>query len=407
MRAAGHMPRTITQPAAPTQILLHAKTQEAASIDVGQLCELALEGLAPMFNVGANLFCHRRKRTAAGMVCEGVSHRYTAMSLLGLIEAERAGMRSPVPIEPVLKHLLENLSWVDGVGNMGLLLWLCAYSSPKNVRKLCSNLDLKSSLSRFSDAREGKTTEMAWFLAGLAHAALAVPENRSTFESVAVQAYEELKHNQRMGGIFAHLAQRRTFMAAVRGHIGCFADQAYPIYALTRFAEAFENETALDMARGCAEAICRLQGPQGQWWWHYNSSTAEVFGRYPVFSVHQHGMAPMALFAVSDACGGDLVASVYKGLQWIGGANELGCDLRQPSDGIVWRGINQEQRYQALLTSALGIRQSDETSPIAARLKLNGECRPYEFGWLLYAFAQRRGTPAPSAGKPTGTTLSC
>ena len=66
----------------------------------------------------------------------------------------------------------------------------------------------------------------------------------------------------------------------------------------------------------------------GQWWWHYDSLTGNVFQRYPVYAVHQHGMAPMALFALADAARLDFSQSICNGLAWIyGGNNELAVDL--------------------------------------------------------------------------------
>ena len=46
-------------------------------------------------------------------------------------------------------------------------------------------------------------------------------------------------------------------------------------------------------ARPHASASCRV--PHGQWWWHYDVRDGSVVERYPVYSVHQHAMAPMAL----------------------------------------------------------------------------------------------------------------
>jgi len=67
----------------------------------------------------------------------------------------------------------------------------------------------------------------------------------------------------------------------LRGHIGSFADQVYPIYALARFGQAYGVQPAVEMAGRCGEAICRMQGPSGQWWWHYDTRTGKVFETYP------------------------------------------------------------------------------------------------------------------------------
>ena len=47
----------------------------------------------------------------------------------------------------------------------------------------------------------------------------------------------------------------------------------------------------------------------GEWPWHYDSVTGRVVSRYPVFSVHQHAMGPMMLFAASEATGVDFSRS--------------------------------------------------------------------------------------------------
>ena len=79
----------------------------------------------------------------------------------------------------------------------------------------------------------------------------------------------------------------------LRGGVGSFADQVYPIYGISKFSQALGDEKALERALDCGLNICEAQGPLGQWWWHYDSSTGEVVGKYPVFSVHQHAMGPM------------------------------------------------------------------------------------------------------------------
>lgn len=343
-----------------------------------------------MFDIKANLFCYRRKKTAAGMVNEGLSHRYTVITLLGLLEAEASGLQCPIGWQGVLRGLLESLEWVEGVGDLGLLLWLCAAAGPEYVKQLCHNVDIPNALDRFGDARIGKTTELAWFLTGTSYAASVVQEYRDGFRGVARQTYGAVISNQRSGGLFGHLAKRATVKSAVRGHIGCFADQVYPICALARFAAAYADQAALDQARNCADAICRLQGPQGQWWWHYDSVNSKVFGAYPVFSVHQDGMAPMALFAANEGIDGKFTAAAYKGLQWIGGDNELGLDMCDYSNRVIWRSTAQEHKYRSYIAYALGMQTSAKNSATDLKLNLISECRPYHLGWLLYAFARRR-----------------
>jgi hypothetical protein len=64
------------------------------SCQVRALVSLAARGLVAMFDADKQLFCHRLLRTEQGLVREGLSPRYTIMTLLGLRELEMAGIDS-------------------------------------------------------------------------------------------------------------------------------------------------------------------------------------------------------------------------------------------------------------------------------------------------------------------------
>ncbi len=358
-----------------------------APLDLKELIELAVRGLVKMFDPDRKLFCVRLCLTDNGLVREGYSRRYTIMSLLGLQQLERSGVASPIDIKDTLRNLLADWGCFDCAGDLGLLLWLCAQSAPEDLERICLSPDLKMALSRFADAREARTMELAWLLTGLAHATLARGEARSDLTNLADKVFCSIRKNQGKSGIFAHLAPQKTFSGVIRGRIGSFADQVYPIYALSRFAQAYDYAEPLEIAEKCAEAICRLQGPLGQWWWHYDSESGRVFQHYPVYAVHQDGMAPMALFALADATARDYSKPINRGILWITDKNELNCNLRNALNSVIWRCIFPRtvfHRYVTEFLAYLGLR-SDGLPPRALSIML--ECRPYHFGWLLYAFA--------------------
>lgn len=363
-----------------------AGLSHATRRNVAELTAVAAAGLAPMFDPETQLFCFRLRLTPEGLAGEGSSPRYGAMSLLGLQRWEAAGGRSPVETGPAVDALLTSHAWADNMGDAGLLLWLAAKAAPERLPGLCSSLRLESALSRFQDARERRTMELAWFLTGLSYAAMTAPARRSEFRSLAEGAFELLRCNQGRHGIFGHQAARGSVAGVLRGRIGSFADQVYPIYALTRFAVAFEAPAALEMARTCADAICDLQGSRGQWWWHYSATSGKVFQQYPVYSVHQHGMAPMALLALGEAAGRDYSESVSKGLAWLHADNEIGLNMVDTASRIIWRcvylkGWGRRLREAAHLLSPAG------AAGFSTGLAVRFECRPYELGWLLYALA--------------------
>lgn len=360
-----------------------------APLDLKELLELAVGGLVRMFDPEPKLFCNRLSLTSTGLVREGYSHRYTIISLLGLRQLEHSGVPSPIDIKSALQNLLKDRSWIQSAGDLGLLLWLCAEAAPEDLGRICLTSDLKMALSRFPDASNGRTMELAWLLSGLAHAVLARVDVRSDLTNLTAKIYSLIRDGQGRSGLFGHLTARKTFAGVIRGRIGSFADQVYAIYALARLAQAYEFRDPLELARKCAHAICELQGPLGQWWWHYDSQSGKTVQRYPVYAVHQGGTAPMALFALEEAGGGDFTHAINRGLRWITGKNELKCDLRDSSGHAIWTGIHPKANSRACLGELLtwlGL-SSDGFSTHALTIKT--ECRPCNFGWLLYAYAPR------------------
>jgi hypothetical protein len=184
-----------------------------------------------------------------------------------------------------------------------------------------------------------------------------------------------------------HQSRTASIAGRIRGRIGSFADQVYPVYAFAKFAQAFGSREALNRATQCAETICRHQGSSGQWWWHYDAATGKVAGQYPVFSVHQDGMAPMSLYALTEAGGREYDPEIQRGLQWIE-HNELGRDLRD-NGHVIWRSIFRAKHQARIneLGRLLGLK--DDVLNGRTGLSVCRECRPYELGWALYALAQR------------------
>jgi hypothetical protein len=355
-----------------------------AAARITHLVELAIRGLEPMYDEERGLFCHRLKRTPAGNVREGISQRYTVMTLLGLLRAESTGYQSPVDIGVTIEALYKNTEWVDNIGDLGLLLWLSSVS-PRKLDKFYATFDLEKAIQNYADARKALTMELSWFLTGLAYAGRAEEKQRPFLDRLARHTYTLLQSNQGKHGFFGHMGKWNSLAGAVRGQVGSFADQVYPILAMAHFGQVFGMSEALRNSLQCADAICRAQGPLGQWWWHYDSVTGRVAGHYPVYSVHQHAMGPMALFAAEDACKSDFRDPIHKGLQWISGANELQQDLEDKSASIIWRCIRppKSTSYFERVSVLIGQERTAETFEIVH------ECRPYELGWLLYAFAGR------------------
>ena len=355
---------------------------------IDRIVPVALSALVDTFDREEQLFRYRLKRFGKGALAAGQAYRYTVIAALGLHEVERHGNRSPIDVESVVRNLIGHASEINNIGDVGLLIWLCSLSLPQEVSQVYRDLDIGSALTRYRDAGEEKTMELSWFLSGLAHMEIALKECPSGFSELAERTYQLLMRNYKGKGIFGH-QNRRSIAGAVRGRIGNFADQMYAVYALSKYIEAYGSAQAHTIVVDCAKSLCRLQGPLGQWWWHYDSVTGKVIGRYPVFAVHQDGIAPMALFTLGEVTGIDFSKAIFKGLEWIAGNNELGCDLVDISRNAIWRSLYRKKHkmlWDKLLCFLGFSRKGDEYKNI----QTNFECWPYHLGWVLYAFAGKR-----------------
>jgi hypothetical protein len=288
-----------------------------------------------------------------------------------------------------------------------LMVWVTAAFAPDQLKGFFSGINLETALDRYRDARQARTMELAWFLAGLAHAASTSTKIAAELTDLAVETYQRLEQNQGEYGFFGHLAETKSLAGILRGRIGSFADQVYPIYAMSKFATAFSVEEPLGSALECASAICGVQGVLGQWWWLYDSREGRTSSRYPVYSVHQHGMAPMSLFALEEATHQSFKENIDRGLQWVYGSNELGTDMRDLEQDLIWRCILPQNKHKKFWDSAVSLIRSPKGDARVGPLKVLFEDRPYELGWLLYALAKfdRAATTLPD--EVPGRTSQC
>jgi hypothetical protein len=98
-------------------------------------------------------------------------------------------------------------------------------------------------------------------------------------------------------------------------------------------------------------------------------------------------MAPMALFELGESSGKDYSTSIFKGLAWIYGQNELNYNLCEDSASIVWRCIYLS-KPAAYVREAASLFGFGTRNSVPRGLRIRFEDRPYHFGWVLYAFAK-------------------
>ena len=279
-------------------------------------------------------------------------------------------------------------------GGVGLALW--AGSALRAAAPLALLAEAGLDPSGLERAVPGLTTmEAAWLASGLLHA------DHPGLRSARGAALRELEDRLDRGTTaFRHASAAAPWRHRLRARIANFADQVYPVQAFAFAAIALGDAARRGLADRCAARLAAAQGPLGQWWWHHDAATGRVAERYPVYSVHQHSMAPMALRCLSLAGGSDHAVAAARGRAWLR-SNEIGADMAEAGSGVVWRSVERDEgplparlRHARMLLNRRTPRDGEEEAP--PRLRLNREMRPYEWGWLLYATAIEGGGPAPA-----------
>jgi hypothetical protein len=362
---------------------------ESASCDtrtqVIGLLDIASRGLPRMHKDGT--FGHTLRSVKVGSHwserLEGESLRYTSIAALGLSYVDEAIQQQILngTASELAQACAARAETSADTGAVALAAWAAAEAGRFHATTLFRRLHLL-----LASNAPIATVHCAWTLT----AALAAEQFGNTQDVVSL-ATKRLMSGLSPTGLFPHMLPASA-SGRLRAHIGCFADQVYTIQALSRLHVARGSIPALSAAEACAERICALQGPAGQWWWHYDTRDGNVVEGYPVYSVHQHAMAPMTLLDLREAGGPDHSVAIVKGLRWLDEHPEVAETLVVPEKGVIWRKVaRREPRKAVRAISAI-------TTALAPGLHLPAldvlfppnqvdfECRPYELGWLIYAW---------------------
>jgi hypothetical protein len=316
----------------------------------------------------------------------------TAICLVGL---HRAGV-DPARVNLDPAKTLSALSDVTRrrkySGGVGLVIWANALWKGPSYAEVLAQVGESSSEPRAFAARL-TTMEVAWLVSGLEHESR---RGKSPAVEAALNAAtaELLARHSEAAGLFSHASDAAPPAHRVRKSVPNFADQIYGVQAAAFAALAHGNAQALAASEACARRLVELQGPLGQWWWHYDSRNGEVAQPFPVYAVHQHAMAPMALMTLHAAGGTDYSKAVELSHAWVA-TNESGVELFDRQAGTIWRDVelDEGQVMRALrhARSLSGLRIGSGGAS-ARNLKINFETRPYEWAWCLFAGAIAAGT---------------
>lgn len=369
------------------------------ALNIGKLCQIALSRLPRMIDWSTDLFVRRADGHA--LIPSGTSFRYTAISALGIERAHDSGLSITVDLDRLYYALSDTMAGVNDAGDLGLALWATARKArPLAERALGALLEFEGHARCRGGAVVG-STELAWIVTGLAEALSAGVGPERDVRARLDRAYRQLLDHRGASGLisFARPAPGRRgdqIRGFLEERLGFFDAQVYTIVASLRRDAVASDAVARDVARRIGELLLAHQHPLGQWAWHYNVRTGALVDLYPVYSVHQDGMAPMALLMLESALGVPTTAAVARGLDWLFGDNELGERMAIPEEHLLWRSIRRRAPYRSLryplkAASLLGLgRGRDLAASLASRatLEVDRELRPYHLGFCLYAFAE-------------------
>ena len=306
------------------------------------------------------------------------SLRYTAITALGIQHLDEETQRLILHGETVhdlVGRLIKRLDTVNNVGDAALVCWVAGD---------IGHSDLPLTIERLRTLDHSDSTDVvaaAWVVS-----ALVAVRNEIDVEPYLAAARSRLL-DARRSALYPHVTNGNAHW--YRAHIGSFADQVYPVQALARLHLSSDDPQALSVAQAVTDAICAAQGDAGQWWWHYDSRTGRVVEQYPVYSVHQHSMAPMALMDLGDAGGEAHFDAISMGLEWLEKRPEIDEDLLLEEPPITWRKVARSDPHKLVrasramatrINSNMHLRALDRIYPPTA---IDRECRPYELGWLL------------------------
>jgi hypothetical protein len=357
------------------------------------------------------LFSFRSTLDDSIWINEGTSYRYSAIALLGIMEAIGRGLECQVDIERVAEELHAEYRYANNLGDIGLALWVAAKGirhglPPERARELLGYiLDL---LER-DQARETRivdSMEYAWTLLGLLECRAEGVEH-AKLEKYLSNTYLDLSLNfHQETSLFSFNRREQRGEKPRCKRLSFFAEQVYGILAFARYYELTGDAEALKAAEACAEKIISHQTSHGGWAWRYHALKGTMAEIFPLYSVHQDGMAPMALAKLSVLSSKDYLPAVAKGILWLRGDNELGESLYDEQNDIIWRSVLRKGPLKVISQMNKALSLIDQVNihipEMTPFYKVKREVRSYHMGWILYADAAlleaTRGT-SNSAGR--------
>ncbi len=357
-----------------------------------ELADVALRALPLMYDERLGLFSQKALPKGDGLVNRGINPYYSAAAMVGILSQSLVSPDSVVPVGRALDALHAACEDTQGGPVLASTLWAGALAGDERAAGLVGTLERTLSVEGAESAALGQAIK------GLVVGA-------ETFAAVRDQALdlagrcaaELLSRHSAEARVFRAMPHRVSGLRSLMGaRIASFASQVYPLLGLSALY-AHRGEAPPPALRATAEFLAGSQGPLGQWYWLYAPSTAAILEGYPIYSVHQDGMAFMGLVPVEGLGEGSYREELALGVEWLE-KNELSTSLvdrdppficrniqRAGSDADAPFGIGRANFYRVVARSLAPRPSGNRTTADPSTLEPLRECRSYHLGWLLYA----------------------
>lgn len=297
------------------------------------------------------------------------AERYSLISALGIYTYRNRGGQIDLKfdIDKVWERLLCHIDAIQSLGDLGLFLWAATFKADGSASKIAKVLK-----KRIKEVHLNQicTQDLAWILTGVSFTKC--PELPS-------KVSEEIKTRFGQHGLL------KAFRSSSR--FETFNTQAYGLISLAEHARIFEDRSSRNAALNLGKNLINLQGPRGEWPWLYDVDNGVVVDYYPVYSVHQDAMAPMALRALANISDLTINIAIKKSVAWVFGDNELRHSIFDKEYGLIWRSIRRQGKIRRKWFQRFAVRGMGWINDLFTAKEINKESRAYHYGWILYAFS--------------------
>lgn len=300
--------------------------------------------------------------------------------LLGLLRAEEAEVGQPFSTGALRTRILGDLGGSEVTpGELGLALWSESRAGGEAIGEI-DGLIRRSTVRGFEKI---PVEQLAWLATGLSESAVLTGDpDQGLIEDVK----SELTGRITPAGLARDVHVHRLGTAAP------VASQFHLLHALCQMVRAGDEELR-EPADRLAGALLGLQREDGAWPGLIDPVRSAAAVIYPILTVTQLAIAPIALRAASElGLVSDFEGAINGSMKWAEGGNALGLDLVHEADARIDRGILPRRKPGALgrgISSAARRITGQAHEPDARQLIIDPATSSEDLGWTLEAWAGR------------------